>query len=73
MDIYVGAYAVPYMYLQTPSGPGSGPPPLITRNRFCHQSGLDESSGRNSTTPLHGIAFPIYLVFSKISIITKYD
>ena len=34
-------------------------------------SGLDESSGRNSTTILHGIAFPVYLVFSKINMITK--
>ena len=24
------AYAVPYMYLQTNTGPGSGPPPILT-------------------------------------------
>ena len=31
-----------------------------------HQPGLDESSGRDSTTFLHGIAFRFYLVFSKV-------
>ena len=34
-------------------------------HRFGHQSGLDESSERNSTTFLHAIAFRVYLVFSK--------
>ena len=36
-------------------------------HRFGHPSGLDESSGRNSTTFRHRIAFRVYLVFSKIS------
>ena len=31
-----------------------------------HQSGLDGSSGQTSTICLHGIAFHVYLVFSKI-------
>ena len=35
-------------------------------HRVGHQSGLYESSGRNSTIFLHGIAFRVYLVFSKI-------
>ena len=42
---------------------------IIIGHRFGHRSGLDESSGRNSTTILHGIAFPFCLVFSEISII----
>ena len=47
--------------------------PQRTRHRFGHHSGLDESSGRNSTTILHGIVFPVYLMLSKISIITEYE
>ena len=35
-------------------------------HRFHHQSGLDESSGRNSITCLHGIVFRVCLKFSKI-------
>ena len=34
-------------------------------HRFGHQLGLDESSGRNSTTFLHGIAFRVYEFFPK--------
>ena len=30
---------------------------------FGHQSSLDKSSGRNSITSLHGIAFRVYLMF----------
>ena len=33
--------------------------------RVGHQSGLDVSSGRNSTTFVPGIVFRFYLVFSK--------
>ena len=36
-------------------------------HRFVHQSGLDESSGRNSTTFRHRIAFRVHFVVSKIS------
>ena len=32
---------------------------------FWSPMGLDESSGRNPTTFLHGIAFRVYLVFCK--------
>ena len=39
--------------------------------RFVHQSGLDESSGRKSTTFLHGFAFRVYLMFSEIGKNTK--
>ena len=46
--------------------------PQHTRHRFGQQSGLDESSGQNSTTHLHGIVFSVYLVFSRINAITKY-
>ena len=42
-------------------------------HRFGRQSALDKSSGRNPTTILHEIAFPVELVFSKINIIIKYD
>ena len=35
-------------------------------HRSGHPSGLDESSRRNSTTFLFGIAFRVYLVFSHI-------
>ena len=35
-------------------------------HRFGHQSGLDESLRRNSTTFLHGVAFRVYLKFQKI-------
>ena len=69
----ISIYAIPYMSLLAPWGPGSGPPPPITRHRLGHQSGLDESSGRNSATFLHGIVFPVYLVFSKINISIEYD
>ena len=34
-------------------------------HRFGHQSGLDESSERISTTCLHGIAFRVYLMMPK--------
>ena len=37
----------------------------IIGHRFDHLLGLDESSGLNSTTILHGNAFPIYLVLRK--------
>ena len=37
---------VPYMYSRAPEGLGSGPPPPITRHRFGHLSGLDESAGQ---------------------------
>ena len=36
---------------------------LTIGHRFGHQSGLDESSGRNSPAFLHGFAIRIYLVF----------
>ena len=45
----------------------------ITGHRFGHQSGLDESSGRNSTAFMHGLAFRIYLVFSPKAKNTKYQ
>ena len=61
-----------YMFLQTPYGPGSGPPPPITRHRFGHQSGLDESSVKIGNV-LHGIAFPVCVVFSKKNRIIKYE
>ena len=35
-------------------------------HRLGHQSGLDESSRRTSTVFLYGIAFHVYVVFSKI-------
>ena len=38
---------------------------------FGHQSGLDESSGRDSTMFLYGIAFHVYLMFSKKSTNTR--
>ena len=38
----------------------------IIGHRFGRQSGLDESSGRNSTIVLYGIAFRVSFVFSKI-------
>ena len=46
-------------------------PPII-RHRFGHQSGLEESSGRNSTTFLHGIALSVRtdLLFSAIYVKT---
>ena len=47
-------------------------PTPITTCLFGHQSGLDEGSGQNSATVVHGIVFRVYLVFSKISIIIKY-
>ena len=40
-------------------------------HRVGHQTGLDENSGRNSTTFLNGFAFRGYLVFSKICTIIK--
>ena len=43
----------------------------IIGQRFGSQSGPDESSARNSTTFLHGIAFRVYLVISKIRKNTK--
>ena len=45
----------------------------IVGHRFGHQSGVDDSSGRNSITILHGIAFHIYLMFSKIGNIRQYN
>ena len=48
----VGTYAVPYMYLQTPYGPGSGPPPILT------------PYGPGSGPPLEGVNVIIY-EFSK--------
>ena len=36
-----------------------------TGHRLGHQSGPDESSGRISTTFLHGIAFHVYVMFSE--------
>ena len=36
----------------------------IIGHRFGHQSGLDESSRRDSTTLRHGIAFRVYFMFS---------
>ena len=45
----------------------------IPGHRFRHPSGLDESSGRNSTTSLHGIAFLVYLVFPETRTIIKDD
>ena len=39
---------------------------------FWSQSGLDESSGRKSATFLYGIAFLVYLMFSKVRIIIEY-
>ena len=48
--------------------------------RFGHQSGLDESSGRNLNIFPHGFALLVYFVFSKIGkthktlqILTKAD
>ena len=38
---------------------------IIIGHRFGHQSGLDETSGRFSTTILHGTAFPIDLVLNR--------
>ena len=35
-------------------------------HRVGHQSGLDERSGRSSTTFLYGTAFRVYFMFSKI-------
>ena len=49
------------------------PHPPITRHRFGYHSGLDESSGRHSASFVYAIAFPVYLVFSRINVITKYD
>ena len=40
-------------------------------HRFGHQSGLDESSRRNSTASLHEAALCVYLVFPKIGKNTK--
>ena len=40
-------------------------------HRFGHQSGLDESSGRKSTTFRLRIAFRVYLMFSKIGVFYK--
>ena len=37
----VGTYAVPYMYLQTPYGPGSGPPPPKGACPFRHRKDLE--------------------------------
>ena len=34
-------------------------------HRSGHQSGLDESSGRNPTTFLYGVAFRVYFVLAK--------
>ena len=48
----------------------------IIGHRFGHQSGLDKSSGRNSTVCLHGIVSRIYLMFSQIAktqVITEYE
>ena len=42
-------------------------------HRFVHQSGLDESSGRNSTSFRHRNAFRVYSVFSKIGGNCQYD
>ena len=38
----------------------------IVGYRFGHPSGLDESSGWNSTAFLHGVEFRVYLLLSKI-------
>ena len=40
--------------------------PQRTRHHFGHQSGLYESSERNSSTLLYGIALRVYLLFSDI-------
>ena len=75
------AYWLPLMYICSAivdMGPGAGPtsvmaehihPPQITRHRFGHQSGLDPSSRQSSATFRLRIAFPVYLVFSRINII----
>ena len=41
-------------------------------HRFVHQSGLDQSSGRNSAMFRLRIAFRVYLMFSQIDKNTKY-
>ena len=41
-------------------------------HRFVHQSGLEQSSGRNSTFFRLRIAFRVYLMFSEIGKNTKY-
>ena len=41
-------------------------------HRFVHQSGLDQSSGRNSTIFRLRIALRVYLMFSQIGKNTKY-
>ena len=39
----------------------------IVGHCFGHQSGLDESSGRNSTIFLYGITMHVYLMFQKVT------
>ena len=41
-------------------------------HRFVHQSGQDESSGRNSTFFGNRIAFRVYVVYSQIGTNTDY-
>ena len=44
----------------------------IAGHRFGHQSGLDENSGRKSTTCLHGIASRAYFTSTKyLQLFTK--
>ena len=45
----------------------------IVGHRVGHQSGLDESSERKSTTFLNGIVFRVYLAFSGIAQNAKYS
>ena len=40
--------------------------PTNIGHRVGHQSGLNESSGRNWPTFLNGVAFRVYLMFSDI-------
>ena len=52
-----------------PPSPQSSYPTLVgligIGHRLRQQPGLDESSGRNLETFLHGVAFSVYLMFSK--------
>ena len=41
-------------------------------HRSVHQSGLDESSGRNPTIIRDGVAFRVYFMFSQIGKGTTY-
>ena len=45
----------------------------IIEHRFGHQSGLYESSGRQSSIFRNCVAFRVYLMISKIWILIEYD